>query len=689
MDSLLIEIGCEDLPAASIKPLSEHLAKGLSEALKSAGLSSEEASCFATPRRIAAIVEDVATVQEDRTVERKGPAMKAAYKDGEPTKALLGFLKGAGATLDDVQTVATPKGDWVLVKQMQKGQSLSEVLSEALPEIIKTMPIPRRMKWADLSHEFLRPVQWLLALHGNKTLPLRAFGLEATDKTYGHRFHAPNAITIETPEYYAAELSKAYVIADFSARRYLIQEQVNGAAKAANAEPVADDALLDEVTGLVEWPVAVTGQFDPAFLEIPKEALIQTMQENQRYFALLNSAGELLPAFVTISNVESTHQQTVVDGNERVIRPRFADTMFFWEQDKQKTLQDHVPQLSSLLFQEKLGSVGDKVERLKKLSAELSTSFDADKNDCVLAASLCKCDLNTEIVKELAKMQGIAGRYYALRENLSSDVAAAMEEHYFPKQAGGALPAKGVAQVVALADKVDTLVGIYGLGMKPTGAKDPFGLRRASLGIVRLIVETNTDVDLAQLIDFSIKIYGSRLDDVDRAGMLEYVMERLRGYAVDQGYTADVVDAVLAKGSTKPLDIFARLEAMKVFRQSDAAESLAAASKRIGNILKKNVKDIGQSVDTSLLSETAEIALHGSLSELAPGIEADLKKRDYAAAMTSTAKLKEPVDAFFDGVMVIDDDLKTRANRLALLEQVASLCSYTADLSRLQSGSDA
>lgn len=688
MDDLLIEIGCEDLPAASIKPLAEHLGTSLRYALNEAGLGNANPVCFATPRRIAVRIKDVLPRQEDQQVERKGPSMQAAYKDGEPTKALLGFLKGAGATVEDVQTVSTPKGDWVVLKQTQSGKNLAAILADALPEIIKTMPIPRRMKWADLDYEFLRPVQWLLAMHGDEVVPLSAFGLASNNVTFGHRFHAPEPITLASQVDYESSLEAAYVVSSFDDRRARIKEQVATEAKALQGNPVADTELLDEVTALVEWPVAVTGKFDPEYLEIPKEALIQTMQENQRYFALLDTNDELMPAFITISNIDSTNRQTVIDGNERVIHPRFADTMFFWRQDKAKTLGDHLPQLGNLMFQEKLGSVGDKVARLQALASHLAPQFGAKQADCELAANLCKCDLNTEIVKELPKMQGIAGRYYALREGLNSDVAAAMEEHYFPKQAGGPLPSGKVSQVVAIADKVDTLVGIYGLGMKPTGAKDPFGLRRASLGIVRLIVETNADIDLQDLLDRSIDTYGSRLSDVDRAGMMDYVMERLRGYAIDKGFRSDVVDAVLAKDIASPLDILSRITAMKKFRQSDAAESLAAASKRIGNILKKNMNDVGDAVESELLTEPAEIALHNALSKLQPGIEASLQRRDYAAAMTSTAELKEPVDAFFDGVMVMDDDSKVRGNRLALLQQVGNLCSYTADLSRLQPSTD-
>ncbi len=686
MADLLIEIGCEDLPAGSVQTLAEHLGKTLHEALSKAELCATPPSVFATPRRIAALWRDVGEQQPDTQVERKGPAVAAAYVDGEPSKALAGFLKSANATVDDISTIDTPKGEWIVLKQTQKGKSLQVVVSDAMPIVIKTMPMPKRMRWSDLHHEFLRPVVWLCAMHGSKVLPLQVLGLSSSNTTLGHRFHSPDAITLDNASSYSDVLKKHYVVADFNARRQLIDEQVKAKAVGLGGTAVSDAALLDEVTALVEWPVSVAGQFESSYLEIPKEALIQTMQENQRYFALLDSKGDLMPSFITVANIESSSEQTVIDGNERVIRPRFADTMFFWEQDKKHKLADHQSSLSSLLFQEKLGSVGDKVERMQTVSAWLAKQLGESEADCVLAASLCKCDLNTEIVKELAKMQGIAGRYYAARDGHSEAVSAAMEEHYYPKQAGGALPAHAVAQVVSLADKVDTLVGIYGLGMKPTGAKDPFGLRRSALGVVRILVEKQLDINLSDVVAESVKTYGSRLPaDFNQQTLLDYITERLKGYAQEQGYSTDAVDAVLAKSLSNPLDIMARLKAIDQFRSTDAASSLAAAAKRSGNILKKAELSGSLAVDANLLVEPAEKALFEAMATIAPSIESDMAKRDYQKAMTATASLRESVDAFFDNVMVNTDDTATRNNRLALLSQLNELCSSTAQLSRLQS----
>ena len=684
MADLLIELGCEELPAASVVPMAEHLGKVLSDVLAASELCQSPPKIFATPRRIAALFSDVGDRQADASVERRGPAKAAAYKDGEPTKALLGFLRSANVELDDVLTVETPKGEWIVVRQTQAGKTLAEVVDKALPDLFKTMPMPKRMRWAAQSHEFLRPVVWLLAMHGSEVLPLDVLGLTASNTTRGHRFHAPGELLVSSPATYESTLEQAYVMADSIKRRQRIVNDVAALASSLGGDPVMDDDLVDEVTALVEWPVALAGSFDKEFLEIPKEALIQTMQENQRYFALLDKSGELLPAFITIANIESVNVDSVVDGNERVIRPRFADTMFFWNQDKKVSLASHQEQLGRLLFQEKLGSVADKVARMGTLGQWLGAQLSVDVGEITTAVSLCKCDLNTEIVKELAKMQGICGRYYALRDGYSAGVAQAMEQHYFPKQAGGLLPEGDISQVVSLADKTDTVVGIFGLGMTPTGTKDPFGLRRASIGIARIIIEQQRDLDLVELLNVSRDSFGERLPDPDLQALLAYVVERLRGYLLDKGKAADVVDAVLAKKVTRPLDILSRIDAIEQFRSSDAAVSLAGASKRIANILKKVDIQIPTVVDTALLKHEAENNLYQQLEVLQPAIEAAMAKRDYAMAMQDTAQFRQPVDAFFDDVMVMDEDLALRGNRLALLQRVNTLCCGTAELGLLR-----
>ena len=739
MADLLIEIGCEELPADAIVPLARGLATGLLATLVDAELVAAPASLggtgpepewFATPRRIAARWPDAAAAQPDREVERRGPAVAAAYDgDGAPTKALAGFLRSASAELDDLETLETPKGAWVMLRRRQAGRALADVVGEALPGIVASLPMPRRMRWGAGDAEFLRPVEWLLALHGEKTLPLELFGLAAGRETRGHRFHAPEPVALADAADYEATLERAHVVADFAARR---ERVVDGAREAVAAidpttlaiegpavpghasEPLAprlDDALVDEVTALVEWPVALVGRFDAAFLDLPKEALVQTMEENQRYFAVLDGGGELGDAFVVVANLESSDPATVVAGNERVIRPRFEDTQFFWEQDRlrtqdhQRSLADFRPALDRVLFQEKLGSVGDKVERLRSLGVALcgllgreSLAVEVD-----LAASLCKCDLASAIVGELPKMQGIAGDHYARLDGHPPEVADAMSAHYLPTQAGGPLPYLTVGQTLALADKLDTLVGIYGQGLVPTGAKDPFGLRRAAIGIVRILLadhphlrETRTegdgwrfprgeaiDVDLAELVAAAARAYAGRLDDIDEEAIVGYVVERLRGLLLERGASADALDAVLAKGITHPLDIVLRLEAIEAFRTDEAAPVLAAASKRARNILRKSGAEAADAVDADVLVEEAERALHERLEALRPEIESRLERRDYAEAMRLTATLREPLDAFFDAVMVMDEDPRLRANRLALLGELERLCGATAELSRL------
>lgn len=692
MADLLIEIGCEDLPAGSIEALASHLGSKLHAVLLDAELAGPEPTLYATPRRIAALFPAVGARQPDTDVERKGPAVAAAYDaDGAPTKALDGFLRGAGATRDDVSTVETPKGSWIVVQQRKPGLTLAEIVGKALPGLVGSMPMPRRMRWGAGDDDFLRPLVWLLAVHGSETVPLTLFGLTAGNETRGHRFHAPGMIRIDEPAAYADTLADAKVIADFAARRALIVEQVTAEATRLDAVAVMDEELVDEVTALVEWPVALAGQFEAQYLEIPDEALIQTMQENQRYFALRDRAGALMNAFITVANIESNKPSTIIDGNERVIRPRFADTMFFWEKDKARELSSYRPDLDRVLFQEKLGSVGDKVSRLEVLASDVAGMIGAQPVDCALAAALCKCDLVTAIVEELAKMQGIAGRYYALRDGHPEDIAAAMEEHYFPKQAGGALPGNPVAEALALADKIDTIVGVHGQGLVPSGAKDPFALRRASLGVLRILSEGGPegqghDVDVAALVAASARNFAGRLDGIDQAAIVGYVMDRLRGYLTERGAEGDAIEAVLARGLSNPLDIRARLAAVESFRKSDAAVALAAASKRIGNLLRKADMTIPDAVDRSLFEESAEEALADALDTARPSIEEGFAQRDYHGAMTATASLREPVDTFFEAVMVMADVPAVRANRLALLARVEALCSHTADLSRLEVG---
>lgn len=696
MTELLIELGCEELPASASVPLAEAMARGLHEALSAAGLVDETAkpACYSTPRRMAVHWADVGERQADQLIERRGPALKAAFQDGvlggTPTKALTGFLSSAGAALDDITTVETPKGAWVAVSVSKAGQSLDEVLAESLPEVLDKLPMARRMRWGGEAHEFLRPVVWLLALHGPRVLSLSALGLTAGRETHGHRVHSPGPHTVAQASDYLRVLEGANVLADVGRRRARIIDGVAVAAKAAGGTAVSDDALIDEVTSLVEWPVALAGKFEERFLGIPKEALIQTMQENQRYFALLDNAGELMPGFVTVANLESADPAMVIDGNERVIRPRFDDTMFFWTQDEAMRLEDRCADLSRVLFEEKLGSVGDKADRMQELCLHIAPLVGADTERSVRAAQLAKCDLVSEIVKELAKMQGIAGRYYALRDGEDEAVAVALEQHYWPKQAGAALPSNAIATTVALADRLDTLIGIFGIGRRPTGAKDPFALRRAAIALLRISIEGKLPLDMDALIDQAAAVYrdkGVELNELDAAEVSHFIRERLRVHLNGEaGLSVDVVDAVMSRSETfDAYDIHRRAVATAGFRTEPAALSLSAAAKRIGNLLSKSAgtEAASVSVDSALLIEPAERDLAQALESQRPAVASAMSSADYVAALRAVATLAVPVERFFDEVMVMAEDAEVRANRVGLLSELSSLANGVADLSRL------
>lgn len=686
-DDLLVELGVEELPAGSVLPMAENLGEQLVKSLKDQSFDPGDVEVFATPRRIAAVIRDVKRQQDDREMERRGPAVQAAFDDdGNPKPAAIGFAKSVGVEVADLDRLKTDKGEWLYYKLMQPGESLSAKLPAILGKIFSSMPMPKRMRWSDLDIDFLRPVHWMLVMQGTDAISGEVMGLPFSDETRGHRFHAPEAIKIKSPGDYADQLlTEGRVIASFAKRREVVIAEVAKQAAAFGGDAVMDEGLIDEVTALVELPVAVTGQFEEEYLAVPKEALIQTMQENQRYFPLLAKDGSLMAAFITVSNIESFNPDMVRKGNERVVRPRLADAMFFWEQDQKKPLESHLETLKKVVFQKQLGTLHDKTERLVELSTKISNDLGFNTTHCQRAARLAKCDLMTEMVYEFAKMQGIAGRYYSTIEGEPSDVAIALEEQYLPKQAGDKTPQNPVGQVLAIADKLDTLSGIIGIGQMPSGTKDPFALRRTSLGLLRIIIENKLSLDLATLLSYAKQALGDKLEkpeNVDDA--LAYVMERLRAYYQDQGLSGDVVDAVMAKKPTRPLDFDKRIKAVNAFRVLPESVSLASANKRIRNILKKADGSVADSVDESLLQEDAEIALHKVLGDLSTEVEPLFKRGDYEPALKALAALREPVDTFFDKVMVMAEDVAVKNNRLALLKQVSVLCSRVADISRLQ-----
>ena len=653
----------------------------------SADASADHAVAYATPRRLAMIIKNVATQQADREVEKRGPAMQAAYDaQGKLSKAAEGFARSCGVTAEQLIRIKTDKGEWLGFVEKETGKATAEIVPKIVAQALAKLPIPKRMRWGDRKEEFVRPVHWVVMLLGKNVIEAPILGIMAGRETRGHRFHAPQAIKLQSPQDYIEVLRKAFVIADMEERKNDIRQQVEQAAEKLGGRAVMDDDLLQEVTCLVEWPVAVTGDFEQHFLDVPKEALISTMQGNQKYFPLLNAEGQLMPHFITISNISSTNVSKVKAGNERVIRPRLSDAAFFWNQDRKQPLEKRLAMLDNVVFQNKLGSLGDKSRRVAKIAERIAALLGANKINAHRAALLCKCDLMTSMVYEFPELQGIMGRYYATHDGESADVAIALDEQYMPRFAGDQLPTNSIGQILALADRLDTLLGIFAIGQKPSGEKDPFALRRAALGVLRILIERELVVDLRELLGFA----ADALADVVNAksaveDALAFMLERLRVYYQNQNVTPDVYDAVAELKPTVPVDFDRRMLAVNHFRQLPQAESLAAANKRISNILKKVKGDLPQKVNASLLQEVAEKNLYKALQEQAAIVNPMFDQGDYATALLQLASLREVVDDFFDKVMVMADDLALKNNRLALLNALRGLFLRVADVSRLQS----
>ena len=683
----LVEIGTEELPPKALPTLIKSFAQEIQRGLDSAELSFAEVHEYAAPRRLAVWVEGVATRQADKQIERRGPAVAAAFDaEGNPSKAAQGFARSCGVEVDQLARMETAKGSWLCFRAEQKGASATDLLPEIVSNALAKLPIPKRMRWGSRDTEFVRPVHWVILLQDSQVIPAQVMGITADNKTRGHRFHHPEALEISQPARYAEQLKdEGYVIADFSERRATIRHQVETLATAQGGTAVIDAALLDEVTALVEWPVALAGKFDEAFLDVPHEALIATMQDNQKYFPLVSASGGLMARFITVANIESSDPETVIEGNERVIRPRFSDAVFFWEQDRKQTLASRVEALKTVLFQKQLGTLYDKTLRIQQLAAFVATQIGADQVDAERAAWLSKCDLLSDMVNEFPKLQGIAGRYYAQHDGEAEAVALALDEQYLPRHAGDDLPAGGIAQALAIADKIDTVVGIFGIGQKPSGTRDPFGLRRASLGILRILIEKDLDLDLKALIEKARSELGDRIEDPDVViHCFEYVQERLKAYYQDRGVEVDVIDAVMAQQPARPVDFDRRVLAVMAFKQLPEAESLAAANKRIQNILRKADGDVADKVDPGLFDADAEQALYTQLESMESQASALFDQARYEEALTLLAGLRGSVDQFFDEVMVMADDEALKRNRLALLARLSQLFLRAGDLSRLR-----
>ncbi|MGV6817599.1 MAG: glycine--tRNA ligase subunit beta [Thiotrichales bacterium] len=684
---LLIEIGTEELPPKALPKLSAAFMNAVMAGLEAAGLGHLEIEPFAAPRRLALLVRSLDLKQADREVEKRGPAVKAAYDaDGNPTKAALGFASSCGVEITQLGTLDTDKGAWLVFRSKQAGKPAAELIPGIVGEALDRLPIPKRMRWGDSEAQFVRPVHWIVMMLGNDVIPAELLGVQTSNTTYGHRFHHPQEITLYEPASYAELLEeRGHVIANFAKRRDKIRAQVNDCAAAIGGAAVVDAELLDEVTALVEWPVALAGRFEEKFLEVPHEALISTMEDNQKYFAVVSTDGRLQPYFITVANIESRDPARVIEGNERVIRPRFADAAFFWEQDRKQTLASRIDKLKDIVFQQKLGTLYDKSLRVQRLAEAIAEEIGGDVEYAGRAALLAKCDLLSDMVGEFPKIQGIAGRYFATHDGEAPEVAEALEEQYLPRQAGDALPVTHTGQALAIADKLDTLAGIFGIGQKPTGTKDPFALRRSALGILRIIIESELDLDLYALLKLANAELADRISEPDNVEQcFAYMLERLRAYYQDQGVSSDVIDAVMALQPARPFDFHRRIEAVSSFRQLEAAQSLAAANKRIGNILKKAEDPVMADVNEALLTEAAEKALYTALTSVEKEVSAAYDQAEYEAALTRLAGLREPVDDFFDHVMVMVDDAALKENRLALLSRLHGLFLRAADLSVLQ-----
>ncbi len=689
-NNLLIELGTEELPPKALKKLSAAFTAGVVEGLKKAGFEINDVESFATPRRLAMLIKDVAVSQPDREVERKGPALKAAYDaDGNPTKAVMGFARSCGVEVDALQQQETDKGVWLIFKATEKGQMLSALIENIVDQSLSKLPIPKRMRWGSNDAEFVRPVHWLVLMHGNTLIDAEVLGIKSSAKTFGHRFHAPAEIVLQdASDYQNKLLSQGFVIADFEQRKQKIRQQVTDSVKQLDAEAVIDAELLDEVTALNEWPIAVAGEFDEIYLDVPDEALIKTMQDNQKYFPVRDSSGNLKNYFITISNIDSKSPEKVKQGNERVVRPRLADAMFFWEQDQKQPLEAFNSALEKVVFQKKLGSLAEKTQRVTSLAVSIAEQLKANVDYVKRAALLSKCDLMTDMVGEFASLQGVMGKCYAQKAGEADEVANAIDEQYKPRGASDDTADTTTGQILSISDKLDTLVGIFAIGQKPTGEKDPYALRRASLGILRTIIERQLDLDLKQLISISAGLLKDKVDASKvEHDVFEYIIERLRAYYLDRKVTADVFDAVSALSPSRPLDFDKRIKAVSAFRELAEAESLAAANKRVGNILKKSAVDVSVTVDESLLSEEAEKKLFETLTALSQTVEPMFDSGDYEAALSQLSSLRDPVDAFFDSVMVMADDEAIKNNRIALLSIMNQLFLRAADLSRLHQSS--
>ncbi|MGO4892283.1 glycine--tRNA ligase subunit beta [Flavobacterium sp. W21_SRS_FM6] len=684
-ENLLIEIGTEELPPKSLIKLASNFAQGIESSLKEADIDYSDVIWFATPRRLAVNVKQLASMQKDRLIEKRGPAVTAAFdSEGNATPAALGWARSNNVNIEDVGRLKTDKGEWLFYQGSEKGQSITQLLPGIVEAALISLPIPKPMRWGSNSIQFIRPIHTITMLFGSELVAGNVFGIDSSRMVLGHRFLGDKRFSLAHADEYLTQLKRHFVLADYVERKEYIRKEVNALAASENATADMNEDLLDEVTALVEWPVAMTASFDESFLEVPKEALIYTMKGDQKYFPLIDDNGLLLARFIFISNIETKYPDLIVSGNEKVIRPRLADAQFFYASDKKHTLESRLASLDTILFQKQLGTLLDKSKRISTLSGLIAKTLHQDEVSASRAGLLSKTDLMTNMVMEFPDVQGIMGMYYAKLDGESVEVANALNEQYKPRFSGDSLPLTPISIAVALADKIDTLVGIFGIGQIPKGDKDPFALRRAAIGVLRIIIESKLALDLNDLVENSIAAFGDKVKTQDlKTNVVDFILARFKALYLEQGIGVDVIQAVLEIRPTYPAEFAARIEAINQFKTNDAAEALAAANKRVANILAKNPISAANTINIDLLTEDAEVRLVEALNTAQTEVEGFTDASDYTNALNVLATLRGPIDSFFDSVMVMVDDPAVRMNRLSILLKLRSLFLTCGDISLL------
>jgi glycyl-tRNA synthetase beta chain len=685
-DNLLIEIGTEELPPKSLSKLALAFKDNIQVGFTDNNLTFNQVNWYASPRRLAVVVEGLFEFQADKNVEIRGPAVASAFdQNGEPTKAAQGWARSNGIEVNQAQRLKTDKGEWLLFKAQLKGQAINQLLAVLVEKALKALPIPKPMRWGTKTTQFIRPIHTVTMLYGTELIQGEVLDVCSARLINGHRFHCDAPFELDCADNYLTQLEQHYVIADHARRKTIVLKQVQALAKQENAVADINDDLLEEVTSLVEWPVALVANFEESFLAVPKEALIYTMKDDQKYFPLLDENGQLKSRFIFITNIESKDPETIISGNEKVIRPRLADAEFFFNTDKKQTLESRLESLKSILFQKQLGTVYEKSERIASMAKSIALLLGTDQRAAHRAGLLSKTDLMTNMVMEFPDVQGVMGMHYARIDGEAELVALAQNEQYMPRFAGDNLPTSDVSVCVALADKIDTLVGIFGIGQTPKGDKDPFALRRASIGVLRIIVDKSLPLDLVDLVDASITTFGNKIKtDNLQTKVIDFILARFNAWYTEQGILTGVVQAVAVNRPTRPADFAARVEAVKSFNTLESADALAAANKRVANILAKTQLKEQLSFNRELLLEPAEITLSNSLESVEARIQPMLNISDYTSALIVLAELRQPIDEFFENVMVMADDELVKRNRLSLLSRLRSLFLCCADISVLK-----